>query len=163
MAETMVVGVDGTDDSVAALSSAAGLAEESGASLVVVHVRHQSAMAAESVGVGAEAAMTEALDQVEKLSRERASGVLSGRNVRWGFQLAFGDPATELIAAALASQATTIVVGGRSHGFIGGLVVGSVAQKLVRQAPVSVLVVRGGHAHRLQAASSSARSRSGEG
>jgi nucleotide-binding universal stress UspA family protein len=142
MAETLVVGVDGTADSLAALSSAAGLAEESGASLVVLHVRHDSGIAAGSLEAGAEAAMSDALDQAEKTSRERASDVLSGRTVHWRFDVSFGDPATELIAAARDHQASTIVVGGRSHGIIGGLVVGSVAQKLVRHSPLSVLVVR---------------------
>jgi nucleotide-binding universal stress UspA family protein len=162
MAETMVVGVNGTDDSLAALRAAAELAEESGASLEVVHVRHESVLAAESVGALAEAAMSNALDQVETMSRERASDVLSGRKVHWRFEVSFGDPATELIAAARASQATTIVVGGRSHGLIGGLVAGSVAPKLVRHSPVSVLVVRDGHAQRLESAVSGVRSRAGD-
>jgi nucleotide-binding universal stress UspA family protein len=52
--------------------------------------------------------------------------------------------------AARRAQATTIVVGGRTHGVVGGLVVGSVAQKLVRHSPVSVLVVREGQAQRLE-------------
>lgn len=142
MTRTLVVGVDGTADSLAALGSAAELAEESGATLVVVHVRHESSMAAEGFGVGAEAAMSRALDQVEKTSRERTEDVLSGREIPWRFEVGFGDPATELIAAARGRKATMIVVGGRSHGVIGGLVVGSVAQKLVRHSPVSVLVAR---------------------
>jgi nucleotide-binding universal stress UspA family protein len=153
MTETMVVGVDGTADSVAALTSATELAEESGAALVVLHVRHASGLAAGSLEAGAEAAMSDALDQVEKTSREQAAEVLSGQAVRWRFDVASGDPATELIAAARDHHAGTIVVGGRSHGVIGGLVVGSVAQKLVRHSPVSVLVVRDGHPYRLEAAS----------
>jgi nucleotide-binding universal stress UspA family protein len=154
MSETLVVGVDGTADSLAALSSAAELAEESGASLVVLHVRHDSGIAAGSLEGGAEAAMNDALDQAEATSRERTSDVLSGRTVQWRFDVTSGDPATELIAAARDAHAGTIVVGGRSHGVIGGLVVGSVAQKLVRHSPVSVLVVRDGHAHRLETAAS---------
>src|SRR5258708_26806384 len=57
MAETMVVGVDGTADSLAALSSAVTLAEESGASLVVLHVRHDISLAAGSPEAGPHAAM----------------------------------------------------------------------------------------------------------
>jgi nucleotide-binding universal stress UspA family protein len=34
------------------------------------------------------------------------------------------------------------VVGGRGHNLLGGLLLGSVAQKLVRWSPISVLVVR---------------------
>jgi nucleotide-binding universal stress UspA family protein len=161
MNDTMVVGVDGTADSLAALGTAADLAEDAGASLVVVHVRHESAMSASSIDAGAGAAISDALDQVEKMSRERAAGVLTGRKVDWRFEICGGDPATELIAAARDQQARAIVVGGRSHGLVGGLVVGSVAQKLVRHSPVSVLVVRDGKAHRLDLASSGDRAHSG--
>src|SRR5258706_8944203 len=117
MAKPMVVGVDGTADSLCALSAAAELAEESGASLVVVHVRHESGVvAANSALAGAGAALNDALDEVEAMSREHAAGVLARRRVRWRFEVAFGDPATELIGAARHHRATTIVVGGRAHG-----------------------------------------------
>jgi nucleotide-binding universal stress UspA family protein len=161
MAEVLVVGVDGTVDSLAALRSAADMATESGAELVVVHVHHESAISVSGAGVGSEeAAMREALDEVEKLSRERASDVLSGREVNWRFEVTAGDPASELIAAACNHHASTIVVGGRSHGIVGGLLVGSVAQKLVRHSPVSVLVVRDGHPHPLEVPSSAADAQS---
>jgi len=151
MVKPMVVGVDGTADSLAALSAAAELAEESGAALVVVHVRHESGVASAAGGVVADtaAAMNEALDETERVSRERVGDVLARRKAEWRFDVASGDPATELIAAARDNQAATIVVGGRNHGIVGGLVVGSVAQKLVRHSPVSVLVVRDGQAHQL--------------
>jgi nucleotide-binding universal stress UspA family protein len=162
MNDTMVVGVDGTADSLAALNVAADLAVDAGASLVVVHVRHESAMAAFSIEAGVEAAVGDALDEVEKMSRERAAGVLARRKVEWRFEVSGGDPATGLIAAAREHEARAIVVGGRSHGLVGGLVVGSVAQKLVRHSPVSVLVVRDGKAHRLDLASSSGVAHSGD-
>jgi len=150
MAKPMVVGVDGTADSLAALSMAAELAAESSGGLVVVHVRHESGVVAANAALtGAELALNDALAEVERMSRERAADVLAGRRVQWRFEVASGDPATELIAAARHHRATTIVVGGRTHGVVGGLVMGSVAQKLVRHSPVSVMVVRDGEAHRL--------------
>jgi nucleotide-binding universal stress UspA family protein len=153
MANTLVVGVDGTDDSLEALAAAAELSQESGASLVVVHVRHESWMASTAViEPGPQVAMNDTLDAMENLARERTATVLGRRSLDWRFEVAVGDPATELIAAARDHQATAIVVGGRSHSVIGGLVVGSVAQKLVRHSPVSVVVVRDGHAHRLDIA-----------
>jgi nucleotide-binding universal stress UspA family protein len=153
MTRLMVVGVDGTADSLAALSAAAGLAEKAGRGLVVVHVRHESGVvAANSALAGAGVAINEALDEVEGMSRERAADVLAGRKVPWRFEVASGDPAGELIAAARHHQAATIVVGGRTHGVVGGLVIGSVAQKLVRHSPVSVLVVRDGRPARLETA-----------
>jgi nucleotide-binding universal stress UspA family protein len=155
MANTMVVGVDGTADSLVALATAADMVEESGGDLVVVHVRHENGLAGASPEASAASALTEALDEIEATSRERASDVLAGRSLRWRFEVASGDPATQLMAAARQHRPSTIVVGGRSHGIVGGLVVGSVAQKLVRHSPVSVLVVRDGQAHRMDVASSS--------
>jgi nucleotide-binding universal stress UspA family protein len=49
------------------------------------------------------------------------------------------------LAAASGRGAAGIIVGGHRHGVVGGLVTGPVAQKLVRQSPVSVSVVRDGH------------------
>src|SRR5580704_4344422 len=117
MAKTFVVGVDGTADSLAALAAAATMAEESGADLDVVHVRHGPALTSVGEGSGgAAAAESDALDEMEQTSRQRASDVLAGRHVQWRFDVAVGDPATELVAAARAQNAATIVVGGRNHG-----------------------------------------------
>ena len=149
MAKSIVVGVDETAASLAALGWAANLAEESGAGLVAVHVRHASGVtSALGVAVGT-ADMYEALAELERITGENVSHALAGRKVHWRFDVRWGDPATQLIAAAVALEATTIVVGGRQHGLVGGLVVGSVAQKLVRHSPISVLVVRDGQAHRV--------------
>jgi nucleotide-binding universal stress UspA family protein len=153
MADILVVGVDGTADSLAALSAAAELGEESGSELVVVHVRHENWAAAvgdgQIGGAAAEFATTDALDAIETTSRERTRDVLTGRRVQWRFEMASGDPASALISAARRYAARAIVVGGRTHGVIGGLVVGSVAQKLVRHSPASVVVVRAGQPLRL--------------
>jgi nucleotide-binding universal stress UspA family protein len=149
MSETIVVGVDGSADSLDALGSAAELAGESGARLVVIHVRHESGLASLGGVAGGTAALSEALDQLEEQTRQSVSDALVGRDVPWQFDVASGDPAHELIAAAHDQHAAAIVVGGRHHGVVGGLIAGSVAQKLIRHAPVSVLVVRDSHAHRV--------------
>ena len=80
------------------------------------------------------------------MSRERSHDVLAARRVRWRFEVAAGDPAAALIAAAERYAARAIVVGGRTHSLVGGLVAGSVAQELVRHPPASVIVVRDGRA-----------------
>ncbi len=140
--DSIVVGVDATEDSVAALAEAARLTQETGVGLMVVFVRHESHVAASQSAIGADAAMRASLDTVELSAYVRSVAVLSDSTVHWRFDVRRGDPATELIAAAREHHARAIVVGGRSHGIVGGIVAGSVAQKLVRQSPVSVLVVR---------------------
>ena len=157
MANVLVVGVDGTADSLAALAAAAQLAEESSSEFVVVHVRHENWAVAvgdgQIGGVAAEFAAAGSLDATEATSRERSQDVLAARRVHWRFEVASGDPATALIAAARRYAARAIVVGGRTHGVVGGLVVGSVAQKLVRHSPASVIVIRAGQNPRLPVAS----------
>jgi nucleotide-binding universal stress UspA family protein len=150
MAHPIVIGVDSTTDSVAALETAAGLAEQSGASIVAVHIRHEPSLASVAEAASEAAAMNAALDEIEASTRKRVFEVMARHHGAWRFEVVSGDPATELIRAAVDNHANTIVVGGRNHGVVGGLVIGSVAQKLVRKSPVSVLVVRDGQAQRVK-------------
>jgi nucleotide-binding universal stress UspA family protein len=53
-----------------------------------------------------------------------------------------GDPTEEIIRAAAARKVDMIVVGSRGLGRLGGLLLGSVAQKVVTHAPCPVLVAR---------------------
>lgn len=156
MARPLVVGVDGSPESIDALAAAADMAILSGGGLIVVHVRHAAlAASAAVVEPSAGAAVGDALDKLEASSRAEAKTVLRERDVDWRFETAEGDPARALIAAAHDNAADAIVVGGHRHGVVGGLVVGSVAQKLIRHSPVSVYVVRDGRTHRLPTAAAS--------
>lgn len=53
-----------------------------------------------------------------------------------------GDPAEEIVAFAKDDGADLIVVGSRGHGRLAGLLLGSVAQKVLAHAHCPVLVVR---------------------
>lgn len=53
-----------------------------------------------------------------------------------------GDPAREILALAREREADLIVAGARGRSLIEGLVLGSVADRLLRQTPGSVLLVR---------------------
>jgi nucleotide-binding universal stress UspA family protein len=53
-----------------------------------------------------------------------------------------GDPAVEIVAAAKNRRADLVVVGSRGHGRVAGLLLGSVAQKVITLAPCPVTVVR---------------------
>ena len=151
MGSPLVVGFDGSPESIDALAAAADLAALSGRGVIVVHVRHANALLASGTVAepGAGPALGDALAQLEAFSRDQAKIVMRERDVDWRFETAEGDPARVLIAAALDNAAAGIIVGGHRHGVVGGLVVGSVAQKLVRHSPVSVYVVRAGEPHLL--------------
>lgn len=153
MAHPIVVGVDTTADSLAALKAAAALAQQSDTWLLAVHVRHDPATAEVGVVAGRDAAaLRSALDDMEAITRDQVTAAMAARPVHWRLDVVTGDPATELVREATENGAATIVVGGRHHGVVGGLVLGSVAQKLVRKSPISVFVVRDGETHRVTAA-----------
>ena len=149
MADPLVVGVDGSAESLDALEVAAGLARQAGAPVVALHVHHEGSLAAAGeFAASADAAIVEALEEAEDVARTQVSERLAGTGLDWRFDTAEGDPADGLIRHAVEHGAAAIVVGGRAHGLIGGVILGSVAQKLVRESPISVLVVRDGKAQR---------------
>lgn len=139
----IVIGVDGSETSLEALDAASDLAEQTGSQLVVVFVRDPGLAGAVAGMEGeAEAAILQAEAELEASVRERAFDVLSPRTVQWTFETASGDAAHELVDIAQRRHARLIVVGGHRHSTIGGVVLGSVAQRLLRASPVSVLVFR---------------------
>jgi nucleotide-binding universal stress UspA family protein len=142
MTHTIVAGVDGSADSFAALAAAAELAEQTEARLSVVFVHDPGVAVAFAIAYEgtAEPIIQQTVAELEATSREHTFDLLADRALEWTFDVVAGEAAHELIAAA--EGASLIVVGGRGHSLLGGLILGSVAQKLVRSSPISVLVVR---------------------
>jgi hypothetical protein len=103
--------------------------------MVVVHVMHLPSLSAvgEATTPSGLAAVEAALEQTETHVRAEVADRLSGIELGWSFEPASGDPAAELIRVAAARHADAIVVGGKSHGVLGRLLLGSVAAKLVRR------------------------------
>jgi nucleotide-binding universal stress UspA family protein len=144
MTHNIVVGVDGSDSSLVALTDAADLAEHTGSRLSVVFV-HDPGMAstlATAYDGAAELYIEQSLEELETTSRERTFDLLANRPLEWTFDVVAGEAVHKLIDVAATSDASLIVVGGRGHSLLGGLALGSVAQKLVRSSPISVLVDR---------------------
>jgi nucleotide-binding universal stress UspA family protein len=144
MKHNIVVGVDASDGSLAALRSAASLAEKTGAQLSVIFV-HDPGVArafAATYDGAAEVYIEQSVEELETTSRERTFDLLSDRPLDWTFDVVGGEAAHALVDVAKERSASMIVVGGRGHGVVGGIILGSVAQKLVRSSPISVLVVR---------------------
>jgi Universal stress protein family len=105
VAPIWIVGVDGSELSLAGLATAAALACRAGAEILVVHVRHVPATCVEypsALGV-ARPAMLEQQDA----ARAGARSVLAGADVNWRFDVRVGNPADELIAAAREAHASS--------------------------------------------------------
>jgi nucleotide-binding universal stress UspA family protein len=87
-------------------------------------------------------ALVEALGALERSVEEQVFDALVDRPIAWTFDVRTGDAAHVLIAEVTRVSGWVIVVGGRPHSRLGGLVASSVAGKLVRHSPVSVIVAR---------------------
>jgi nucleotide-binding universal stress UspA family protein len=73
----------------------------------------------------------------ETIGRERRSG-----SVEITTKVALGDPAAVIVETAAAWNADLIIVGSHGRGFWGRLALGSVSDRVLHNAPCSVLVVR---------------------
>ena len=136
----IVVGVDSSEESVDAVRYAAGLAKDTGARLIVVHVRTVPPMW--STEFGPEPSVENYSETMEQLAREQADDALAGSDIPWEFRTVAGDPADALEREAERSGADLVVVGSTGKGGVQRLLLGSVSTRLVHHAHRPVLVVR---------------------
>lgn len=139
---TIVIGVDYSDHSIHAVDEALRAQAARGARLVPVLVLPGGPV----TGVPVAEAMTREL--VER-SQENLAQLLEARARALGVALGpveprvvFGPPAERLIEAARASNAELVVVGTHGREGLSHLLLGSVADEVMRKAPCSVLVAR---------------------
>ena len=146
--QRIVAAVDHSEPSLRAADLAADLAGRYDAELMVLIVGHD--IGVPDPGMDAYARLehirepTSAL-HVEAL-RDGLAGVCDRAKAagarRVTAEAVVGEPAEQILAYAGAEQADLIVVGSRGHGRLAGLLLGSVAQKVVALAGCPVLVVR---------------------
>jgi len=138
---TILVPVDFSERSRAALNYAITLARDFVGSLVVLHVLDPLLAAGRLDSARLRQLKTssrsEADEQLQALGRELApSGVRVRLFLRHG-------PATDIIVAfAVAKKADLIIMGSQGRTGLSRLLIGSVAERVVRHAPCPVLVVR---------------------
>lgn len=139
--ELVVVGVDGSGESVAALRWATRYATATGARVQALLAWHYPTAAGEApVGVApdairaqTDAQMHETLDAAIASAGQEAAGVEK--------HTAYGHPAQALIEAS--NEADLLVVGRHGHGAFSGMLLGSVSIHCVTGAHCPVVVVRG--------------------
>jgi nucleotide-binding universal stress UspA family protein len=141
----VMVGVDGSRSSLAALLEAAGVAERSGAELVVVCVWRAAAPARWGAGWDAASPAERASherrlaadavvhDAVERVHHVRPALPASTRVLE-------GAPARVL--AEISGAAGVLVLGSRGRGGFTGLLLGSVTRRLLHDSTCPVIVVR---------------------
>jgi nucleotide-binding universal stress UspA family protein len=130
---------DGSDAADRALPLARGLASESGAPLLVVYCEE---FTLPGKGGGSLPLHANEEELEEKLQRQVSE--LSADGVRATLEMdktKVGGAAHVIADIAAREQADLIVVGTRGHTVLGGLLVGSVTQRLLHIAPCPVLAV----------------------
>jgi nucleotide-binding universal stress UspA family protein len=141
---TILVPIDFSEASEAALRYAKMLAAALGASLHLVHVVEDllaHAWAAELYV----ASMTDMRQEIEQEARQRLGAMFTDEERRT-FQaetvLLSGNPFLEIIRYARAHDVDLIAMGTHGHGPIAHVLLGSVAEKVLRKSPCPVLIVR---------------------
>ncbi len=128
--------VDFDQNSMAALEFAGDLAgEEDGTRLDILHVV--------PIPPGPEVAIQ--FDKLEGRARARLERLIETRlspKVRYAVHIRTGDPATEIIGMAAESGAGLIVMATHGRKGLRRLVLGSVAERVVREAPCAVLSLK---------------------
>jgi nucleotide-binding universal stress UspA family protein len=114
------------------------LASDLGANLLIVSVIDPAVR-------GAPGGRVERMDQ-RRAEREGAAQQLVIRGRKAGVPVSFmvweGEPGQSIVDAAAAEQVDLVVVGTHGRGAVGRLLIGSVSDYVVRNAPCPVLVVR---------------------
>ncbi|MCL4813529.1 MAG: universal stress protein [Vicinamibacteraceae bacterium] len=142
--KTILVATDFSDASQAALDYARGLAERFDASLHVLHVLEDLAAHAWTTEVYV-AALPGVHEEMERQAQERLGALFSDEErerFRVRTALRLGSPFVEIIRYARDEHADLIVMGTHGRGAIAHMLLGSVAERVVRKAACPVLTVR---------------------
>ena len=139
--EKILVPTDFSECSDAALKYAKAFAEAFGASLHLLHVvqdPYTQSWAAEAIP----APLGEMLAQWEDQARRRLLAVLPAEaHANAVIATAVGSPYPEIVRYASEQAIDLIVIGTHGRGSLGHMLLGSVAERVVRKAPCPVLTV----------------------
>lgn len=134
-ARKIIVATDYSPASQRALEYAASLARDRGATLLIVHVSEL-----EEYPVG------ELFDEEPRSSESELEELLAvtipDPRIRCEHRLLHGAPAEQIVKAAREEDAELIVLGSHGHSAVGKLLVGSVAEAVIRQAHCTVCALR---------------------
>lgn len=137
-ARRILLATDLSAASEGATRQAIDLARDLGATLLVVSVIDPAVH-------GAAGGRVERMDQ-RRRSREASAQALVLRGRQAGVQVSFmiweGEPGPSIVDAATSEQVDLVIVGSHGRGSMGRLLIGSVSDHVVRNAPCPVLVVR---------------------
>ena len=139
--QVVVVGVDGSPESVAALSWAGRYGAATGAVVWALHIWHYPTAGGLPPGITPESVT----DEVKANQRKELDEAIAKANLDPSAQveskIGYGHPAQVLIEES--KNVDLIVVGHRGRGGFTGMLTGSVSMQVVNHAACPVVVVRG--------------------
>lgn len=134
--QTILHPTDFSDRSEYAFRLACALARDYGARLVVIHV-----LAPPVIGYG-EGVIPPEPDLMRAEARHQLESLPMPQDLHIDRQIAEGEPVTEVLRAADEVGADLIVMGTHGRTGVGRLLMGSVAELVVRRAPCPVLTLK---------------------
>jgi nucleotide-binding universal stress UspA family protein len=144
--ELVVVGVDGSAESVAALAWAARHASAAGARVQALMAWHYpGAVGGPPMEHAPETVRHQTEEQIRATLDKAVAQACPGQQPGVETSIGYGHPAKVLIDAS--TEADLLVVGSHGHGSWTGMLVGSVSIHCVTGAFCPVVVVRGGGGH----------------
>jgi nucleotide-binding universal stress UspA family protein len=139
MFKTILVGMDGSDYAKRALAFAVRLARREDASLRLAHVEEDVVGIVGKGGGPIRASKDEIQPEIERQAEElRSQGIETSVDVT---SVMLGGAAPAIARIADEADADLIVVGSRGHSALAGVLLGSVAQRLLHLAKMPVMVV----------------------
>ena len=145
MFKDILVAVDDSAQSTAALDLAIALAKTVGASLILVHAIDPGTIAATAGDVGAAAAVEVELDELQDAGKELLDEA-AARARKAGLQVTpimrDGVAAPTILDTAKRSNCDLIVLGTHGRQGVARLFLGSTAEAVLREAQIPVLIKR---------------------
>jgi nucleotide-binding universal stress UspA family protein len=140
----ILVATDFSDGATAALAAAAEHARATGARLTLAcSIEHRMQVAREMTAFGSTSGfMQDEYKEVRRDAEKRMAQQLTSAATRGEMMALDGKPAPALVQAAGETDADLVVIGASGRSGLKRMLLGSVAEKVVRAAPCSVLVVR---------------------
>lgn len=143
LAKRILIATDFSSCSQAALTYAAGLAKQLGASLVIAHVYFPPVVAVPDAVIPLSSADMQTLLDKMHAGLDEAAAIAKGVGAaKVETALLEGDPWHQVVRCAHDRLCDLIVVGTHGRGAVAHFFLGSVAEKIVRKAECPVLVVR---------------------
>jgi nucleotide-binding universal stress UspA family protein len=138
MYEKILVPIDGSDYSIRALCEAINLAKLTGGALTLIHVTPSGS----SVVMSSKQHFYDILHQEGKQVLSNRMKLAEEEGIKTETLLLHGDPVDQIVKTAKQGNFSLIVMGARGVSKLTGLVVGSVSQGVIKNAPCPVLVTR---------------------